>query len=276
MEQSRTVDTSSGSHSAIWASVPASSWPRVARPSDAPRPESVGEIAAWSGSEDFRRTQFVYAPVFWVLLPLAALGFLIQQTITDPAGTGWNITINGESRDSWPAWVPWLAWGGVGVWLLIAIGVLVLRLSVLRDLHAENEWVFEHGVAHSIHRASIDDNDGEGLWATYIALDHRLDDRRAARIYHAFERWLAQGGMPPSGSKPISSATLFGSDAEGGYFILHLPASQTSGEAVQHQWMLITQPRDEEGDVIVTPVPVAKKLVRIRRKLHRRRRRSGR
>ncbi|WP_165646455.1 hypothetical protein [Mycobacteroides abscessus] len=239
------------------------------RPHDVPRPESVDEISRWAGSEDLRRTELVYAPVFWVFLPLAVIGFLIYQMITDPTSAGWSITANGASRDTWLAWVPWLAWIGVTVWLLIAVGVLLLRLSALRDLRVENAWVYGHGVAHSIHRACIDYDDGEARWATYIALDHRLDDGQAATIHAAFELWLFQAGLPPSGSKPISSETLFGEQAQGGYFILHLPVSTTAGETTAHKWLLITQPQDDERDVIVTPVPIPKKLAKIRRTLHR-------
>lgn len=255
-------------HAGMWASVSASMPTTLDRPRDVPRPESVNEVTRWAGSEDLRRTELVYAPVFWVILPLAAIGFLIHQTITDPTGAGWSITINGESRNSWPAWVPWLAWIGVSIWLLIAVGVLLLRLSVLRDLRDESEWIFEHGLAHSIHRSSVDYDDGEARWATYIALDHRLDDQQATRIHAAFEEWLSQAGLPPSGSKPISSETLFGAEAKGGYFILHLPVSQTAGVTADHRWMLITEPHDDESDVIVTPVPVPKRLARIRRRLH--------
>ncbi|ASO21775.1 hypothetical protein FHR81_003424 [Actinoalloteichus hoggarensis] len=200
---------------------------------------------------------------------LAGTAFLIHQTITDPTGTSWNITIDGESHDSWPTWVPWLAWIGVSVWLLIAVGVLLLRLSVLRDLHSENAWIYEHGVAHSIHRASVDHDDGEAGWATYIALDHRLDDHHAARIHDAFEQWLSPARMPPSGSGPLSSATLFGPQAAGGYFLVRLPVSTIAGDTTEHRWMLVTAPRDGEGDVIVTPVPVPKKLTRIRATLRR-------
>jgi len=268
MDQSRRVDTSSGHPSAICASVPASRCPRIARPDDVPQPESVEEVTAWAGSEDSRRVELVYAPVFWVLLALAGLGFLIQQTIADPTGAGWNITINGESHDSWPGWVPWLAWIGVGMWLLVAVCVLVLRLSIQRDLRVENERIFESGIAHSIHRASLD-YDGEASWATYIALDHRIDDQRAARIHAAFEQWIARAGLPPAGSGPISSSTLFGAEAAGGYFLLHLPVSATAGATADHAWMLITEPQDGDGDVIVTPVPVPKKLERTRRRLRR-------
>ncbi len=264
-----------GAQAGIWADVLVSKPARLDRPRDVPRPESVEEIARWAGSEDLRRVELVYAPVFWVLLPVAAIAFLVHQAITDPTGAGWSITVNGESRDSWPVWVPWLAWIGVSVWLLIAVSVLLFRLSLLRDLRDESEWIFEHGVAHSIHRASVDFDDGEASWATYVALDHRLDDRQAARIHTALQQWIIAEGLPPSGSKPISSTTLFGEQAQGGYFILHLPVSTTAGETTEHKWLLITQPQDDESGVIVTPVPIAKKLAKIRRKLHRKAERRG-
>jgi len=273
MGQHTLTRADSPDHSWIWSNALASGPPLLARPRDAPEPESVDEVARWAGSEDSRRVELVYAPVFWVFLSLTAIGFLIFQTVTDPTGSGWNITINGESRDTWPAWVPPLAWVGVSVWLFVAVGVLLFRLSLLRDLHAENEWIFEHGVAHSTHRSSVDYDDGEARWATYIALDHRLDDRQAARIHAAFEEWLAREGLPPSGSKPISSQALFGAQAAGGYFVLHLPVSAIAGDTAEHQWIVLTEPRqnaDSSGGVIVTPVPVPKKLERIHRKLRRR------
>lgn len=264
------ADATTGTEPEIWARTPASPRSYIHRPPAPPRAESVEEIAAWAGSEDSRRVELVFAPVFWVVLPLLALGFLIHQSIVDPTGAHVSITVNGESRDSWPAWVPWAAWGGVGIWLLVSVGVLLLRLSILWDLHAENERIFTTGVAHSLHRSSTDFDDGEESgWATYIALDHRLDDRSALRIHTAFEQWLAQGGQPPSGSGPISSATLFGAAAAGGYYILHLPISQTAGSTVEQQWILITPADDADDDVIVTPVPVPKKRARIRRALQR-------
>jgi hypothetical protein len=168
--------------------------------------------------------------------------------------------------------VPWLAWTGVSVWLLITIGVLLFRLSIWRDLRAEKAWIYRYGAAHSIHRTPVDHDDGEATWATYIALDHRLDDLQAARIHSAFEQWLSEAGVPPSGSKPISSATLFGPQAAGGYFLLHLPVSTIAGETTEHEWMLITEPREGSNDgdgVIVTPVPVPTKLEKMRRKLRR-------
>lgn len=248
----------------------------IVRPIDVPRPESVEEVSRWAGHQGFRRTELVYAPVFWVVLPLAAIGLLIHQAITDPTGANVSITIDGESVDSWPAWLLWLFWGGAGIWLLVAIGVLLLRLSVLSDLQSENEWAYEHGAAHSLHRTSVDYDDGEaGGWPTYIALDHRLDDQKAARIHDAFEQWLSSVGLPPSGSDPISSATLFGAQAKGGYFILHLPVSETAGVTTRYRWMLIAEPREGEGELIVIPVPVNKQLQRIRAKLQRKTRRRG-
>lgn len=254
-------------HPEAWARAEAGRPHGLVRPIDVPRPESVEETAMWAGSEDFRRTQLIYAPAFWVLLPLAAFGFLIWGSITDP-GDGWTGNILDDQSTGQP-WNFWLVWVGVGIWLLIAIGVLVLRLSILPDVRAENQWVYEQGVAHSLHRTSVDYDDGEASWATYIALDHRLDDRQAARIHDAFEEWLGSAGLPTSGSKPISSATLFGTPAKGGYFILHLPVSQTAGVASPYRWMLITLPRDGEGDVIVTPVPVKKQLQKMRAKARR-------
>lgn len=252
-----------------WARAGEARSPAFVRPIDVPRPESVEEVSAWAGSEDSRRTELVYAPVFWVVLPLAALVFLIWGSITDP-GDGWTGNIF-DDHDSGQPWNFWLVWVGVGIWLLIAVGVLALRLSVLPVLRAENQWIYEHGIAHSIHRASVDYDDGEASgWPTYIALDRRLDDQQAARIHEAFEQWLSQAGLPPSGSDPISSTTLFGAQARGGYFFLHLPVSQTAGVTTEHRWMLIPEPRHGEGDIIVTPVPVTKQLRKIRARLRRR------
>lgn len=150
-----------------------------------------------------------------------------------------------------------------------------MRLSILRDLRAESRRIYRHGVAHSIHRASVDFDDGEGRWATYIALDHRLDDTQAARIFQAFDQWLHEAGMPPQGSDPISSDTLFGARAAGGYFMLYFPGSQTAGETTEHQWVLITEPHAEDDYAIFTLVPTPKTIARIRRRLHRRARRSA-
>lgn len=273
MEQHTSTSVTPGNPTGIWASTSASSPASLNRPHDVPRPESVEEVARWAGSEDLRSTELVHAPVFWVFLPLAVLGYLIWGMITDP-GEGWTGNLF-DDANSGQLWNFWLIWVGVGVWLLIAIGVLFVRLSIFRSLRAENEWIFERGVAHSIHRASLDYDDGEARWATYIALDHRIGDQQAARIHLAFEQWLSQVGLPPSRSKPISSETVFGSQAKGGYFILRLPVSQAAGATTEHQWTLFTEPRDGEGEVLVTPVPVPKKLRRIRRKLHRKAARRG-
>lgn len=270
--------TADGSCAEIWERVIAGRSPDILRPGPVPRPDSVEEVAAWAGREDFRRTVFVAAPVFWVILPLSALGLLVWGIVTAP-GEGWTGDLF-DGEDSGQPWNFWLVWAGVGVWLLIAIGVLLLRLSVWRHLGAENARIFEHGVAHSIHRASVDYDDGEAAgWPTYIVLDHRLDDRQATRIHEAFEQWLKTSGTPPSGSGPISSETLFGSRARGGYFFLHLPVSQTAGETAEHRWLLITEPSgsDDAGGVTATPVPVPKRLRRIRSRLRRKaeRRRSA-
>ncbi|MFC0673015.1 hypothetical protein [Brachybacterium hainanense] len=264
------MQTMTGSGAGIWERVTAGPVPGISRPGPAPRAESVEEVAAWAGSEDFRRTTLVTAPVVWVLLPITALGFLVQQAVTDPTGRGGNASFFGETVHAWPVWFVWLIWIAVGIWLLVSVCVLALRLSVWRDLSRENRWIHERSVAHSIHRASVSYDDGEGgAWATHIALDHRLDDGHAARIHEAFEQWLLENSAPP-GSGPISSEDLFGAAAKGGYYILHMPLPQTAGEPVEHQWLLITEPRAEGGDVLVTPVPVPAKLRRIRATLRRR------
>lgn len=259
----------------VWARAMEDRTPELARPVDVPRSESVEEVSVWAGSEDFRHTILISAPAFWVVLPLAALGFLVWGSITDP-GDGWKGNIFDDQETGQP-WNLWLVWVGVAIWLLIAVGVLFLRLSVYANLRVENQWIYEHGVAHSIHRASVDYDDGEASgWPTYIALDRRLDDQQATRIHEAFEQWLSLTGLPPSGSGPISSSALFGVQAKGGYFFLHLPVSQTAGVTTEHRWLLITEPRDGEGDIIVTPVPVAKQLRKIRTKLRRRAARKAR
>lgn len=273
MSQHTSISAVPDDPAGFWANIVAARPRRLDRPRDVPRPESIEEVSRWAGNEDLRRTELVHAPVFWVLLPLAALGYLIWGTITDP-GEGWTGNLFDDANNG-QLWNFWLVWVGVAIWLLITVGVLLFRLSVLRDLRAENEWVFEHGVAHSIHRASVDYDNGEGSWATYIALDHRLDDQQAARIHAAFEQWVSETGIPPARSKPISSQSLFGAQAAGGRFILHLPVSTTAGATTDHEWMLITEPRDDESDVIMTPVPVPKKLARIRRRIRRKAERRG-
>lgn len=247
----------------------------IVRPVEVPRPESVAEVAKWAGNEDLRTTHFIHAPAVWALLPLAALGFLIWGSITSPdeSPTGGLFADDGSGS-------LWL-YIAVSVWLLVAVGVLVRRLFLFHGLRAENEWIFQHHVAHSIHRTPFDRDDGDsGGWATYVALDHRIDNRHATEIGEAFERWLRTTGLPPSGSGPISSATLFGPQLAGGWFFLHLPVSQTAGETTEYEWMLITAPHKRDGsnadEVIVTPVPPRKRLHRIRARLRRKaERRTG-
>lgn len=251
-----------------WARAAGAHPPRLRRSVNVPHPQSAEEASLWAESEGFRRTQFIHAPVFWVVLPLAAIGFLIHQSITDPTGANVNITINGESVDSWPAWLVWLFWIAAGIWLLIAVGVLIVSLRIFADLRLDDAWANEHGVAYSIHRSSFDDDSegGEG-WHTYIALDNRLDDQQAERIYAALEQWLSTVGLPPSGSGPISSARLFGADAVGGYFFLRLPVSQAAGADTPYRWMLIAEPRNDDDEVIVIPVPVKKRMQKLRARL---------
>jgi len=70
--------------------------------------------------------------------------------------------------------------------------------------------------------------------------------------------------MPPSGSEPISSTTLFGAQAEGGYFFLHVPFNEFPDGSAQHRWMLITKPRDGEESVIVTTIPARTDFQKVR------------
>ncbi|MCQ9386973.1 hypothetical protein NQ038_09175 [Brevibacterium sp. 50QC2O2] len=99
---------------------------------------------------------------------------MIWGSIADPRD-GWTGTFFPVENNE-PPWNFGLGWAAVTVWLLIMVGVLVVRLSVFRGLRAENRWVFEHGVPYSIHRSSVDYDDGETSgWPTYIALNHRLD-----------------------------------------------------------------------------------------------------
>lgn len=238
--------------SPVWASAMAVRFRRVGGRTDPPRPESVEEVALWTRSE-IRRVDLIYAPVFWVLLPIAALGYLIWGISADASEPWMGSLLQDDTGEPWNFWETWI---GVGIWFLVTVGILIMRLRRLPDVQVRNRWIFEHGVAHSAHRTSVDYDDSDvGRQPTYIALDHRLDDRAAARIYEAFEIWLEAGGMPPSGSGPISSATLFGAQAKGGYFFIHIPIDESAGRSAQHRWMLITEPRDGEAAVIVTPIP---------------------
>ncbi|MGV2983158.1 hypothetical protein ACNPNP_05555 [Microbacterium sp. AGC85] len=250
-----------GSYPSAWQNALAVRFRRVGGRSDPPRPESVEEVALWEGIGS-RRVDLIYVPAFKLLLPLVALGYLIRGTLTNP-GEGWTGSLFQD--DSGDLWAFWEAWIGVGIWLLTTAGALALRLSAYPDLRVEDQWIFEHGVAHSLHRTSVDYDDSEvGPRPTYIALDHRLDNRTAAQIYEAFEIWLRAGHMPPSGSEPISSTTLFGAQAEGGYFFLHVPFNEFPDGSAQHRWMLITKPRDGEESVIVTTIPARTDFQKVR------------
>lgn len=265
--QIRHIEPGEGSYPEAWARAVSARPAPLLSPGHPPRPGSVDEVAMWAGGEDFRRTQLIYAPVFWVLLPVAAFGFLIWGMVDDP-GDGWTGNLF-DGEISGQPWNYWQVWIGAGVWLLGAVMVLLFRLRALAELGSEDEWIYRNSSAHSIHRTSVDYDDGEASWATYIALDHRLDDRQAALIHEAFEQWISQAGLPPSGSAPISSEVLFGRDARGGYFILHLPVSQAAGETTSYRWTLITPPRDGDGEVLVTPVPTGKRFRTLREKAHR-------
>ena len=168
------AEKGAATYPAIWAQVMADRPNGPARPGEVPVPESIEEVTAWAGKEDSRRVELIYAPIFWVVLPVAALGGMIWGSIADPRD-GWTGTFLPVENNE-PPWNFGLGWAAVTVWLLIMVGVLVVRLSVFRGLRAENRWVFEHGVPYSIHRSSVDYDDGETSgWPTYIALNHRLD-----------------------------------------------------------------------------------------------------
>ncbi|MGI8306936.1 hypothetical protein [Saccharopolyspora hattusasensis] len=87
--------------------------PLLDRPREVPRPESVDEVAKWEDPDGLGRTELIYAPTFWVLLPLAALGYLIWGTITDP-GDGWTGNLFDDSP-SGNLWNYWLIWAAVAV-----------------------------------------------------------------------------------------------------------------------------------------------------------------
>lgn len=239
-----------------------------------PRPESVAEIAKWEDPDSFGRTELYYAPIFWVCLPLIALGFLIWGIVTDP-GEGWTGNLFDEDA-SGNLWNFWLIWVAVIVWLLIAIGVLVFRASLTSDVRAENEWIFEHGVPCSIHRSPHLRRGAEGGgWATLIAIDHRLPDDEAARIYRALHAWLSDDEVDADLDDEVmrertvlSSREIFGDAAAGGYYVESSSGLSTASDIDAHRWVLITEPRDKaSGRLTVTTVPTDAKRQKIRRKL---------
>lgn len=256
----------------IWARASRGYLRPMTRPHDVPRPESVAEVARWEDPDGFGRTELYHAPIFWVCLPLAALGFLIWGMVTDP-GDGWAADPFDDSGGQ--IWNSWLAWVAVAVWLLIATGILLLRVGITSEVRADNEWIFQHGVPCSIHLSPFARSGGEGeSWPTFIGIDHRLSDEHAASIHQAFHDWLSDPevqGELDSGSLQtrdvIASEELFGGAAAGGYYLSSLPGFGSASDFAAHEWALLTAPREAGGDMSVTAVPREEKRARIRRKV---------
>lgn len=260
----------------IWA---ATSHPPLVsrRVENVPRPESVEEVGLWEDSHGFARTELIHAPIFWVCLPVAAIVFLGYEAVTDPTGQGWGKHFFGESVDAWPTWFVWSVWIGVFVWLFIAVGVLVVRLWVRREVLADNMWIFEHGVPCTIHRAPYSRSSGEGdSFPTFIALDYRLDRLQAARIHEALRTWISKVGED-SLSDIIPAERLFGPAANGGWYLPSIPGFGSAEDFAAHQWVLITNPKDPEETLpTVTTVPQGETLRRLRTKARRRAKRGDR
>lgn len=258
----------------VWARAHRGLAPSIERSSDVPRPESVEEVAKWEDPDSFGRTELYHAPIFWVCLPLAALGFLIWGTITDP-GDGWtgNLFDDDSTGNIWNYWLVWVA---VAIWLLIAIGVLVLRVYVASEVRADNRWIYQHGAPWTIHVSPLARSGGEGeTWPTFIGIDRRMPDEKAARIHAALRSWLSDAEVQhelDSGSlqtrSVIRSEELFGDDAAGGCFISSVPGFGSADHFAAHEWVLLTEPRDGQGgEPTVTTVPLEEKRQKIRRKL---------
>jgi len=246
----------------------------MVRPHDVPRPESVAEVAGWEDPNGFGRTELYHAPIFWVCLPLAALGFLIWGIITDP-GDGWSADPFGGSGSR--LWNGWFVWVAVAVWLLIMIGVLLVNIAAAAEVRADNAWIFAYGIPYSIHISPYRSTGGEGeSWPTFIGIDHRLPDKKAFVVHQALHDWLSQSEVQTeleSGSlsrrSVISAQELFGDDAEGGYYIESIPGFGSDDHFAAHRWVLITEPRDpaSEDGPTVTTVPLEEKREKIRRRL---------
>ncbi len=257
----------------------------LVRRREVPRPESVEEVAKWEDPDGLGKVELYYAPAFWVLLPLSALGCLVWDTITSPERHDWVGTVFGESVHGAP-WTLWLVWAGVGIWLLVALGVFLLRASLTPEIRRAHQWIFEHGVPHTIHRSPFTRNGGEGfVTPTLIAIDHRLDDAQAARIHHALHAWLSDEAVQEQLShgslrqpqQTIPAQEIFGPNAKGGYYVESIPGFGSPDDFEPHRWALITESRDGQREPHVTTVPDEKKLQRVRAKLRRRAaRRSGR
>ena len=260
----------------VWARAHRGPAPSLERSRDVPRPESVAEVAKWEDPNGFGRTELYHAPIFWVCLPLAALGFLIWGTVTDP-GDGWTGNLFDDDTIG-NLWNYWLVWVAVAIWLLIAIGVLALRVYVASEVRADNQWIYEHGVPWAIHVSPFMRSGGEGeSWPTFIGTDHRVPDEKAARIHAALRSWLSNAEVQwelDSGSlqtrSVITSQELFGADAAGGGYIASVPGFGSADHFAAHEWVLLTEPRDGDGganEPTVTTVPLEEKRQKIRRKL---------
>ena len=239
----------------------------VRRTADAPWPESVKEVRLWEDSDSFARTQLIVAPIFWVCLPVAAIGFL------------WFLTVN-DSSDAGPDGFFWALWVAAFIWLLVSIGVLVHRLSIRKDDLASHERIYRHGVLCTLHRAPWDRSGGEGdTYPTFIALDHRLDDHGAARIHQALRTWITAVTTIDTSclDEVVPAEQLFGTEAEGGWYLPSISGFGTAEDFAAYQWVLITAPKDSEAaHLMVTTVPQGKVFRRMREKAHRQVERSRR
>lgn len=257
----------------------------LVRRREVPRPESVEEVAKWEDPDGLGKVELYYAPAFWVLLPLSALSCLVWGTFTSSKGHDWVGTVFGGSVQG-PPWTLWLVWAGVGTWLLVALGVFALRASLTPEVRRANQWIFEHGVPHTLHRSPFTRDGGEGFISpTLIAIDHRLDDAQATRIHQALHTWLSDKAVQERLShgslrqpqQVVPAQEIFGPNAKGGYYVESVPGFGSPDDFEPHRWALITESRDERSEPHVTAVPAEKKLQRVRAKLRRRAaRRSGR
>lgn len=285
-----------GDPSTVWAQTLTARVPKLRRPRQVPWAQSIDEIAKWEDPDGFGRTELYHAPIFWVFLPVVALGFLIYGALTNADGIGWTASIFDETVQGGP-WNFWLVWVGVLLWLLVAVGVLVLHVGfVAPEVRKDNAWIYTHGIPCDIHLSPFGWSDGEGgSTPTWIAIDHRVPDEQAERIVCAFQAWLSheevRGNLEFGSLREhavIASSEVFGEEAAGGYFVGRIPAFGTAGDLEKYRWVIVTPPRpDESGDIItrdgsvdagtesgwrharVTTVPAAKELRKFRERLRR-------
>ncbi|MFB7250101.1 hypothetical protein [Microbacterium sp. NPDC056234] len=270
-----------GDPSTRWAQAATTRRPAFVRPERVPRPESADEVARWEDPNGFDATELYHAPIFWVCLPAAALGVMIHGAITNPTGIGWSGNVFGESVQAGP-WSYWIVWVAVILWLIGAIAVLVFRVRVVApDIRKDAEWIYAHGVAHSIHPSPYTIDDGEGgYWPTFIAIDHRLREDKATRVFRALDAWLSQPDVQGAlkygslrGRAPFTSEELFGPPGAGGLYLGSIPGFGSAGAFLEHEWVLITDPREPVDDRSdrkhVTTVPTIAELRKIRARLHR-------